>query len=266
MKRRKNISVKELVTKYGDNFTDLYINQKLSVARIAPILDISNWNGYQIKRYLDLQEPKQWQKIGMPEKFSDECLEVLYGTLLGDASLCSSGTAKNRYFSISHSPKQKKFIEYKRNQLLELKPREIKPSGDKWGTLRFMILSHPEFNKLYKEFYPNGKKIISMDILNKLTPKSMAFWFMDDGFLLNKNSGLGLATCGFTNKCHNKIRDYFYNNWGLSVKIYKYKYTKINIFSSSAVKFKKIIEPHVIPEMQYKLNLNSGIGSRGHKR
>lgn len=248
-----------LVEEFGSEFKKLYL-LGLPVQKIAKILGISQWYGFELKRTLNLKL-ERWQKINLPEKFSNKTIQILYGTLLGDGSLYKRSSNGHVVFSLSHSPKQESYLQHKRELLQELKPYPIADSGDKWGTLQMRVVPHPEFDKIYKVFYPNGKKIVSREILNKLSPLSIAIWFMDDGNISSDKSSFSIATCSFSLEEHKLIKDYFKNKWGIDCVVKIYKYPRLYIYGQSALKFKKLIKKHVIPSMQYKLELKSGIGA-----
>ncbi len=66
-----------------------------------------------------------------------------------------------------------------------------------YSSIKFQTLSLDCFN-IYRElFYDlNGKKVIPENIEELLTPKGLAFWFMDDGYKSKK--GLYLCTESFS--------------------------------------------------------------------
>ena len=83
------------------------------------------------------------------------------------------------------------------------KKSRFSPKGNlviNWG---FQTISHEAFNPLAKLFFINGKKgIPSSLIMDHLTGRGLAYWFMDDGGKLDynknsKNKGIVLNTQSF---------------------------------------------------------------------
>jgi len=249
---------KTLIVQYGDDFARLH-RAGLPVSKIMTRLNLTKWNAYILYNALDLPKEK-WQAIGMPEKFSEETIGLLYGTLLGDGSIHIPGWGKNKSFTTSHSPKQKEYLEHKRNLLHILKPYEIRNSKDKWGTLVMRTAPHPEFNIIFDNLYSNGTKQVSMSVLNKLTPEGIALWFMDDGTL--KKGGLSIATCSFDEKSIYNIVRYFDEKYDiLASATINNDYWRVSFYGKNALKFKAMIEPYIIPSMRYKIDLIPGTGN-----
>lgn len=109
-------------------------------------------------------------------------------------------------------------------------------------------------------FIVNNKKLISNNLVkNYLTPRSLAYWFIDDGgkWDYNKNSlnkSIVLNTQSFTfeevESLVKGLRDKYQLN--CYVKINKNK-PIIYIDSLSYLIFYNLIKPYLIPQMIYKL-------------
>ena len=252
-------SSRELLKEYGEQFKNLYLSGK-TVEEIKILMNLTHHYGYLLKRLLGL-DMERWQRIGMPEKFSEKTESLIYGTVMGDASVYRHGRYKYNIFSVSHSPKQLAYIEHKRNLLLELKPCPIKPCNDKWNTHRFYIPPHPQFDKIHSDFYSSGVKEINKKVLNKLTPEAIAWWFMDDGGIQSHHCGFNIATCCFNLDSIKNIQEYFKETYNIEMILYNSDYNRLSISGQSALKFKQLIESYIIPSMLYKINLSDGTGS-----
>lgn len=92
------------------------------------------------------------------------------------------------------------------------------------------------FHYMYKNFYVGGhltdrnritgaKKIVKQSILNRLSPLSIAIWYMDDGSLHTYKRGehvyrtLSLHTDGFTKDESIMISEYFDKNYGIKFNV-----------------------------------------------
>lgn len=177
----------------------IFINAYLAgqtVKQASLTIGIPIWKGYELKKKYGLNT-ERWQKAGMPSIFSSRVREIIFGTLLGDGCLAIAGNCKYHKLSISHCPKQKTYLEWLRQELLELQPSEIAPNSDRWGTLRLYTPPHPELSKIHSKCYPNNKKRITSDWLSELSPVSLAVWYMDDGGTQTGMYGCRIATCSF---------------------------------------------------------------------
>lgn len=254
----KKISSEKLLQIHGEQFTKLYLSGK-TVEEIKPIMKLTHHYAYMLKRLLHLHQ-ERWQRVGMPPIFSDKIESLIYGTLMGDASIHISGGNKYRILSMSHSYKQEDYLIHKRELLLELKPYSIKSLHDKWNTYRFITPPHPQFDEIHQNFYGTGTKQISNDILSKLTPQAIAWWFMDDGGLQSNARGFNIATCSFNKKSISNIRNYLLDKYRIETKLYNYDYPRLSIYGKNARKFESIIQDYIIPSMQYKIQLGEGVG------
>lgn len=210
---------------------------------------------------------------------SSDLDSIVYGTLLGDASLSKPSGKANSNFTLSHSPKQKEYLEFKKDLVnnishVKMKYKEIdytnKQNQKTYKTCYYYSNYLEYFTKLRKIFYLSGRKIVTRKILNKLKPLGLALWWMDDGSLViyerkdrnAVNRYATLATCNFTYEEHEIIVKYFNEVWDIFPKIKKRTATKsdkeyyvLKFPMKEFRKFKEIIEPHIIPSMQYKIDL-----------
>lgn len=254
----RRITNEELLNNHGNKFLELRKNG-LTDRECSKILGLGERTTGRLRRLLNINRLQKWQKICMPEKFSERTIGLLYGTLMGDASIHVSGfDGTHKSFALSHSPKQKSYIEHKRNLLHEIVPHKIKTMKDEWGTLRFTSAPHPEFDVIYNDFYSDGEKQITNKVLNRLNPEGIALWFMDDGCL--RKGGLSIATCAFNEASINNINKYFHDKYDITFTISESKYLRMDLYGQSAIKFKSLINDFLIPEMRYKVAFSKGIG------
>lgn len=83
-------------------------------------------------------------------------------------------------------------------------------------------ISHQDLNDFGNSFYDmNRVKIIPDNIVQYLTPLSLAIWIMDDGSL-NSNINMRIATMCFTEKEHYMLQDYLYVIFDLKSKVMSY--------------------------------------------
>src|SRR5687768_6934934 len=122
--------------------------------------------------------------------------EASIGLILGDASLQTQNNGKTYRMKFEWSNKSKPYLDHVFNLFDEWvlsnphKKSRISPKGNlviNWG---FQTISHEAFISLAELFIINNKKGISDSlILNHLSERGLAYWFMDDGGKLDYNKG-----------------------------------------------------------------------------
>jgi len=143
-------------------------------------------------------------------KLSNIQKEAAIGLLLGDASLQSQNEGKTYRIKFEWGDKNKAYALHVFtlfDQWVLSQPQKksrISPKGNiviNWG---FQTLSHEAFNFLANLFLKQKHKGINDNlILDHLTPRGLAYWYMDDGGKLDynkntKNKSVVLNTHSFT--------------------------------------------------------------------
>ncbi len=114
--------------------------------------------------------------------------QVLLGGLMGDSAL--SPTAKRSW----RPPALGSRSEASRVRGLEgvaLRQRQRQPVREREGAVFHDVQPLPELAELREAVYVDGKKVLSHDYLKRLTPLSLAIWYMDDASF--RHSGEGSA-------------------------------------------------------------------------
>lgn len=128
--------------------------------------------------------------ISWEDKFSlsSRQEEIIIGSLLGDGRLeCRSkqGTAR---FRVHHADSQREFLFWKFSELQKFVAR--KPWCTDWYDGRydrwyrswfFHTKTIQQFTHLYRWFYTDNKKIVPLDIAERLSELAFAVWIADDG-------------------------------------------------------------------------------------
>jgi hypothetical protein len=191
--------------------------------------------------------------------------DVIIGSLLGDARLeCRSKgirvfpiTARLR---VHHSEKQKDYVFWKYQILKNLVsegPKKIMVWHDKKRDKRhyswyFHTRSSEKLGLLYRYFYQDRAKVLSENILEVITSRILAVWFMDDGS--NTKKSFTLNTHCFSEKDQMNIVKLLKERYHVLATIIKDRSKmKIRIGRQEYKKFIKIIQPFIIPSMIYKI-------------
>jgi hypothetical protein len=135
-------------------------------------------------------------------------------------------------------------------------PAPHKLTGKVYSGIWFNTYSLPCFAPLYDLFYPDGKKIIPLNIGDLLTPLSLAYWIADDGCFCKSTRRVILATNCFSFDEVNLLSGVLTNKFHLkcSVNNSKNGYV-INISSKSLFDLQELLKPHMPRMMQFKIGL-----------
>ena len=204
----------------------------------------------------------------MKTKITKESRNLLIGMLLGD------GTISNNYiFKIAHAESQKDYLEWKIKQLNECGIRNngiksyVKTRGYNVGVpVYYTQLNTIPFIKVLRRVFYKEKKIIgNRKLLNRLSSREIAIWYMDDGHInIRMDKG---RPCGFYIKistCEPKeevqiIIDYFKEVWDINFYMF-HEGKKENSYSlccgtKEGLKFIELVKPYVskVPSMMHKI-------------
>lgn len=190
----------------------------------------------------------------LSEIFTRDHKQVLFGSLLGDCSLISSG--KNCYYEETHSIRQKDYLIWKNNFLkifngyTKFKVYKSSKSSKMYKSFLLKTLSFPILYNYYKEFYQHGRKVINKNILDQLRELGLTIWYLDDGHVTPEGL-IRFSTDGYTYEEHLLIKKWFEEKWSVFPRIgkrnRKYYYLLFNkrdsnrlleIFKQAFIKFK----------------------------
>jgi uracil-DNA glycosylase family 4 len=141
-------------------------------------------------------------RIATGQGLSASAFDVICGTLLGDGHL----NANSAHLSFSHSMRQEAYAVFKARVLSELDPQL------QWTTVSAVVGGHQHYDVvqvrtpanralgvLRSQFYAEGKRVPTW-IVERLNPRMLAIWFMDDGHLRlrpPRRPSAEIATCSF---------------------------------------------------------------------
>lgn len=204
----------------------------------------------------------------MKTKITKESRNLLIGMLLGDGTI-----SNNNVFKIAHSESQKEYLEWKVKQLNECGIRNngiksyIKTRGYNIGIpVYYTQLNIIPFIKVLRRVFYKGKKILgNRKLLNRLSSREIAIWYMDDGHInIRMDKG---RPCGFYIKistCEPKeevqtIIDYFKEVWDIHFYMF-HEGKKEDSYSlccgtKEGLKFIQLVKPYVsqVPSMIHKI-------------
>jgi recombination protein RecA len=121
----------------------------------------------------------------VPHYLSDFQWEVLLGGLMGDGSLSPSRSGHGARYRFGHGARQVEYGDWKASLLANVGwTRSVRASD---GAVFHDMAPLPELAELREAVHVDGKKVFSHDYLKRLTPLSLAVWYMDDGSVSNRS-------------------------------------------------------------------------------
>jgi recombination protein RecA len=221
-----------------------------------------------------IRTPGGWREAGelkvgdrvleaLPHYLSEFQWEALRGTLMGDGALSATRGGHGARFRYGHGKKQLAYADWKASLFVNLQSsRHVRDDG----AVFFDFMPLPELAPLRHEVYP-GKKVFGEDYLKRLSPLSLALWYMDDANLSIRSKGVQKRTAGLTGRAticveameretRERLVAYLADIWGIKAKLVASGVTKkaVLVFNNAeTAKLHALIAPFVHPSMEYKL-------------
>lgn len=185
--------------------------------------------------------------------------EVIVGSSLGDLHIRKHHL--NALLEFGQSLKHEEYLLHLYDLFQEFcisPPRVSNPkpdfrTGKVYSRIRFYTLSLPCFNYYHELFYENGTKKIPLNIGDLLTPKSLAYWLMDDSF--KHSSGLSICTESYSEQEVLLLISILKEKFNLECNPMKRSLNKYRIYvrSSSLNNLKSLVSDYFVPSMKYKI-------------
>ncbi len=192
-------------------------------------------------------------RIATGQGLSQVAYEVVCGTLLGDGHL----DARSSHLSFAHGESQRDYAQLKADILHQLSPQlatyqMASGAGIVYPSVHLRTRAHRALWLLRSDFYRPKKRVPSW-MAERLTPRMLAFWFMDDGYTkirTGRQPSAEIATCGFPEE-DLSILIQGLGRMGLVAKAARGRV----YFDVEATKvLSEVIAPYVPPAMRYKLH------------
>lgn len=201
----------------------------------------------------------------MDTTFTQLQKDILVGCLLGNANLqTDNGQLWRAQFL--HKAIHLPYIEHKYLALKEFcnqKPlyasyydEKTKKTYDRYS---FVTITTDNFRFWGNMFYKNQngiwKKKVPKNIKKFLTPRALAYWYMDDGALKwqGHSNAVRLCTDSFSVSEVNLLKEALQENFQLKCSLQsKNNINRISILEESYLTLRDLVLPHVLPSMYYK--------------
>lgn len=176
--------------------------------------------------------------------------QLVVGSLLGDAYLMS--TTAGYCYRVNHGLTQYAYVDWKYEMLKEYVRTKPRKSGKCYF---FRTITHPEFSHYRELFYPNGRKVVPVELLmNELTTFGLAVWMMDDGSADGR--ALRLNTQSFSYEENILLSDLLRAKFGIIATLNRDRgYYRLLVSTASMKRLTTLVRAHILPDMLYKLPL-----------
>lgn len=252
MKKINEIRKEEFIILYNQGYNDYDIARKMGISK-STIFRWRNSSNLTPNKSKELSRNKEI----VP---TQEQLEILTGTLLGDSSLqyYPKYRWKSPKFKCDHGSAQEEYANLLYNKLQSLgssikKYRRVdKRNNKEYITYCVSTSSNPYFLNMYNQLYSTGKKEISSDFLINFTIKSLAYLYMDDGYA-DQNTAY-ICTDNFSNESRTILVEYIRNKFGLHFSIVNHgKYYRLRLSQYDFPRFIELVKPYMVKSLKYKL-------------
>lgn len=189
--------------------------------------------------------------------------EVAIGLMLGDIHAEKPSAKHNTRLQFHHSQVQGAYLSHLYDLFKEYCGAgpfgasfvDTRPSRMKtYFSVKFSTLSIPCFNIFRELFYnSSGVKFVPANLSEFFTPRSLAYWFMDDGY--KAPSGYYFCTESFSDNDIKLLLELLSTKFNLTCSAHKTTNgLRIYIHKVSIEKFNKLIGPYLLKEFNYKLH------------
>lgn len=189
-------------------------------------------------------------------------LDILSGFLLGDGSL-SKNKQKNDCARVckNHGLAQKEYMLFCMSLFKNAKEAKVKSGFTGEPICGFTSKSYTIPKKIRRSFYKGKNKQVSEEIIDYLSPRSLALWYMDDGNL-GASDRIRLHTEGFNKNSIFNILNALKIKFNIEGNLMTYKkhydskdiyYHVIDINKENSAIFFNLIKKLVHPNLKYKI-------------
>ena len=183
---------------------------------------------------------------------------------MGDGALSPSRSGNGARFRWGHGSKQQEYGDWKAGLFSNV---NVSRSTNAKGDVFFDVQPLTELAALRDAVYVGGKKVLSDDYLKRLTPLSLAIWYMDDGGFTLRSKGLQQRTSGGSGRSEicveamspdtrTRLQRYLADSWGINAELMQRGARQKSVLTfptAETAKFHALIAPFVHSSMQYKL-------------
>ncbi|PWJ24661.1 intein /RecA protein [Branchiibius hedensis] len=204
--------------------------------------------------------------VGETARLSDQQWQTILGGLMGDGHLAPNTRGRRGVrYRMGHGAAQVEYLDWKSELLGNIgQTRSERPNG----AVHVDLSPLPELSELREVVYwGDGKKHLSEEYLKALTPLALAVWYMDDGSLAVRSTGLQQRTAGGSGRVEfcvealsegSRVRlaQYLRDTHGVECRV-TLRGTRqkavLTMTRAGTDTFLQMVAPYIHPSMAYKL-------------
>ncbi len=197
--------------------------------------------------------------------YGDDVIPIIYGMLLGDSSIMDDKRCNSNNIRISTTQGEAQLDYLKLKQSIFGKDNLRIHKGKSGYCDNAVYAGHLAMdvniaNHVLHDCYIDGRKVITKQMVDKFTPLSLAFWYLDDGTIRHRNENdkespsIQISTCAYSKDENliliNMLRDKF--GVEATLRCEKNKYWSIYITVEGTKVFLDLIKDYIPTCMKYK--------------
>jgi recombination protein RecA len=198
----------------------------------------------------------------VPTHLSDFQWEVMLGGLMGDGALSPTRSGTGARFRFGHGSRQVEYGDWKASLFSNV---HVSRSSDDAGATFWDVQPLAELAELGRAVHFGGKKVLSWDYLKRLTPLSLAVWYMDGAHFAARSTGSQAPTAGGRGRVEicvealeatsrARLVEHLGDTWGVSGRLVEGAGKAVLQFpASETAKLQALVAPYVHPSMDHKL-------------
>lgn len=198
----------------------------------------------------------------LPHHLSKLQWEAALGMLMGDGALSPSRSGFSARLRWGHGSRQIEYGDWKASLFSNLK---VSRSSNAKGAVFYDVQPLVELAELRRTVYRDGKKVFDQAYFERLSPLSLAIWYMDDASFALRSKGLQARTAGGSGRAEicvqamspdsrRRLVKHLAERWDLHPKLIRRADKAVLQFPTAETrKLQELIAPFVHPSMSYKL-------------
>ena len=259
---------KQLTKELSNKMLQLY-KQGLTDPEIGDIINKRRSFVFRWRTEMKLPPYKYKRKLqAISKPISDELFSAIIGILMGDG--CIQYYPKHRWVNpklkIDHCVQQREYaiqlytLLKPINSHIKLYTRTNNFSKSKVNIYTITTDANPDLFSIYNEFYKDGIKHIPINCIDKFNATTLAYWFMDDGYIYHnkKDTSIRICTDCFLKDeleilCE-KLKEKFNLHFTLiSRKVKDRTYWRLRLSAKDTKSFITLVKPYMCKSLLYKL-------------
>lgn len=214
---------------------------------------------------------KKWTHLRKEVLLTPNQKSLIFGSLLGDATMRLGKGAVNANFKIEQGLVQKEYVFWKYEILKSLVLTEPKLSfrNDENGkrylkSWWFRTIRHPKLTEIYFTFYKIngyrcGRKVVPKSIAKLIDPMALAIWIMDDGSY-SKNK-IDISTYSFTLSGIRLLQRVILSKFKIRMNFHSDRDKGYRMYCNmkETQKLIEVVYPYIVDSMKYKIGFHNPV-------